>query len=206
MAFHLNLYHEIHRQEERERRDPFKLAILGILLILCGLSVWYACRTHSVGSIESKRNQLRANWARLEPQMKAAIEAETRLLDQQRANQALVERVHGRFYWAPFLKALAALTPPNIQITALGGDMDIDKERQKSVTVILKGVAAGVQPRTEAESFRHTLEEELAATYGQVSATFDANSLEDAVETVQLEGVTLSTATFRIRVQFKPSK
>ena len=205
MALHLNLYHEIHRQAERERRDPVKLAGLAGVVFLVFLVVWFSYRLSVVSKVERQRNELQATWSGLEPQMKKAVENETRSLGQQKSNQALVERIQERFYWAPLLDKFAATTPAHIQIVSLTGEFGVDKENKKTVTVLMRGVAAGVQPRTAAEDYRRTLQEQLTGLYSAVSVGFDANSLEDGVETVSLDGQTLGTATFRIRAQFNPN-
>ena len=205
MALHLNLYHEIHKQALREQRDPVKLAGLAGILFLVFLALWFSYRLSVVGGLERKRDELQITWSRLEPQMKAASENETRSLARQKSNQALFERIHERFYWAPLLEKCAAATPANIQILSLTGEVVADKENNKQmIKVLLRGVAAGVQPRTAAEDYRRTLEERLAALHSEVGVVFDANSLEDGTETVTLDGKTLSTATFRLRVQFNP--
>ena len=204
MALHLNLYHEIHKQAERERRDPFKIAgLAGVVVLLC-LVIWYSYRVSAVRKVEFNRNLLQADWSKLEPQMKAAIENEGRSLTRQKTNQALLERIQERFYWAPLLDKLAAITPEYIQITTITGELGANKENKKTVMLLVRGVAAGGQPRTVAEEYRRTLEERFTEKYGEASAVFDANSLEDGVETVNLDGETLPTAMFRIRVQFNP--
>ncbi|MCX6966798.1 MAG: hypothetical protein NTZ46_03295 [Verrucomicrobia bacterium] len=202
MALHLNLYHEIHRQEQRERRDPVKLAGLAALLFLVFLVVWFSYRLSVVNGVERKRNQLRISWNSVEPQMKKAVEDEARLLAQQKSNQALVERVHERFYWASFLGKMVAATPSHVQLLTFTGELGAEKE--KTVDVLVRGLAAGAQPRTAAEDYRRSLQEKLAVAYSNVSVVFDANSLEDSMESVTLDGQTMGTATFRIRVQFNP--
>ena len=204
MALHLNLYHEIHRQAERERRDPVKLAGLAALLFAMLLVFWYFYRLSVVSRVEAKRQQVRSDWSHLEPEKKAAVENEVRLLAQQKSNQALFERLNERFYWAPLLDEIATFTPTNIQIVSFEGVLDNGKEKKKTITVLVRGVAAGLEPRTVAEDFRRSLRDRLAARYPDVSVQFDANSLEDGVESVTLDGQTLGTATFRIRAQFKP--
>ena len=204
MALHLNLYHEIHRQAQRERRDPVKLAGLAAILFVVFLVCWFSYRVSGVNAVERKRNELRIAWSRVEPQMKQAMENESRLLAQQKSNQALVERIHERFYWASFLDKCAAATPAHIQMLTFTGELGVDKENKKTVNVLLRGVAAGAQPRTAAEDYRHALQERLAKIYSEVSVVFDANSLEDGADAVTLDGQTLGTATFRIRVQFNP--
>jgi Tfp pilus assembly protein PilN len=202
MALHLNLYHEIHKQSERERRDPFKIAGLVALLVAIVLVLGYFYRYSTVSSLERKRRELNAAWSQLEPEMKAAETNKEVLLARQKSNQVLMDRLQGRFYWAPFLEKFAAATPPNVQIVTLTGEVEDEKDNKKTVSVLMKGVAAGEQPRTAAEAFRRSLQEKLGAVYGEVTAVFDANSLEDGAETVQFNGKMLGTATFRIRVQF----
>lgn len=198
MALHLNLFHEIHKQAERERRDPVKLAALAALAVATALVIWYFCRLSAVGGVERHCNELRSTWASLEPKMKTAQENEPKLLAQQKSNAALVERIQGRFYWAPFLEKFAALTPLSVQVVSL--TCDVEAKPPRTPSVLVKGVAAGAQPRTAAEAYRRALQEGLSKSYGEVSAVFDANSLEDGAETVLLEGQTLGTATFRIRI------
>lgn len=204
MALHLNFYHEIHKQAERERRNPIKIAWLGTLVFAISLVLWYFYQVSVVGGVEARCNEVRRTWASLEPQGKAALAKETQLLALQKSNQALAERLHGRFYWAPFLEKFADATPPNVQILSLKGDLDVGKEKKRVVTVMVHGLAAGTQPRTAAETYRCALQESLAAITSDVTVVFDGNSLEDGAEPVQLGGQTLGTASFRIRVQFTP--
>jgi len=91
-----------------------------------------------------------------------------------------------------------------VQILAFTGDLDAGKETKRSITVVVHGLAAGAQPRTAAEDYRRSLQESLAAIASEVSVVFDGNSLEDGAESAQLNGQTLGTASFRIRVQFTP--
>ena len=204
MALHINLYHEIHKQAARERRDPVKIATLAGVLVMLFLALWYGHRLMQVMAVERNRNGLRNNWAQMEPQMKAAIENESRLLTRQRSNQILMVRLQERFLWAPFLEKFAAATPSNVQIISLTGEVQTDKENKRVIVVVVRGIAAGTPPRTAAELYRQSLRSAFAETYGNVEAVFDANSLEDGAENVAIEGQTLSTATFRIRLQFNP--
>lgn len=199
MALHINLYHEIHKQEEERRRDPFKLAMLGLILIAVALAGYYFYRAEAVHGVESQLAQVQAEWAKLGPQAASAKTREAGLLIQEKANQALIDRLQGRFYWAPFLGQIAATAPRNVQITSFVGDL---KVRKGPVDVLLAGVAAGQQPRSEAEKFRLDLLKKLASSFYGVSATFDANSLEDSPEIISLDGQSLATVTFKIRLHF----
>ena len=204
MALHLNLYHEFHKQADQERRDPVKLASLGLVVLLLCLVLWYFYRSSAVRSVEARRNDLRAQWSKLEPQLKAALDNEPKLLTRQKSNQELVERLHHRFYWAPLLAQLQALVPPNVQIISLTGDIDSPIDGQKPpMRLIVKGMAAGALPRAAAEEFRQSLQTGLSQLYSEVSVVFDSNSLEDGLEVVQINGQALPTAIFKIRVLFK---
>lgn len=202
MALHLNLFHEIHRQSERERRDPVKIAgLVGLLVMLC-MVLWYFQRYSAVGALERQRRNVEANWNKLEPEMKAAAGNKEALLLRQKTNHILIDRLQGRFYWAPLLEKVASATSNLVQIVTLSGELEEDKEGKKTIRLLVRGIAASELPRTEAEAFRRTLQETLAKTYGDVSALFDANSLEDGTESVIVKGQSLPTATFRIRLQF----
>jgi len=204
MALHINLYHEIHKQADRERRDPVKLASLGLVVCLLFLVLWYFYRAAAVGGIERHRNELIAQWGKLEPQLKVALDSEPKLLNQQKSNKELVERLHGRFYWAPLLAKFQSLVPAHVQILSLVGDTEPPKEGQKpTFSLMVRGVAAGAMPRAAADDFRRALQAGFAENYSEVSVVFDANSLEDGLEVVQLNGQSLGTANFRIRVLFK---
>ena len=199
MALHINLYNEIHKAEQARRRDPLKLAgLLGIAVAIL-LAFWYLYRLNTVSEAESQAGGVAAEWTKLEPRQKKAAEQEQLLLAQSKTNQLLVDRVQNRFYWAPLLQELAAVVPGNIQITTFAGDFD----PQKGPSVVLSGVSAGQQPRTVAETFRLALQEKLLAAHHEVTVTFDANSLEDSLDLVNVDGQALPTATFKIRLQIK---
>ncbi len=201
MALHLNLYHEIHRMAERERRNPFKIAMLAGLLIVIGMTGWYFRRYAAVSGVQNQARGLRGTWSALEPELKKAETSKEDLLARQKAQKTLVDYLRGRFYWGPVLGTVAEVTPLNVQLTSLTGEL-VEKDGAKNVTLNFKGIAAGAQPRTAAEGFRKALQEKFSLAYGGAVALFDANSLEDGAETVTLNGQTLGTATFRISVKF----
>ncbi|XHR26945.1 MAG: hypothetical protein ACFUZC_13445 [Chthoniobacteraceae bacterium] len=201
MALHLNFYHEIHKQAVREARDPFKIAGLVALIIGIMATGWYFYRMSAVSKLEGQRQSLQAAWAKVEPDLKRAESTKAAVVARQKSNKLLIERLRGRFYWAPVLERLVDCTGPNVQLLSVAGELT-EPENVKSISLSLKGVAAGEQARTAAEAFRKTLQEKLTVAYGSANAVFDSNSLEDAAETVNLNGQTLGMATFRIRVKF----
>ena len=201
MALHINLYHEIYKEEQARRRDPAKLATYaGIALVVLLIGI-YGYEWISIEAVRSQAQEQERQWKKLEPQATAAKAKEADLLAQQKVNAALVDRLQSRFYWAEFLTHFQEVVPANVQITQFNGDVDAQKSKQANIT--LNGVAAGEQARTAAEDFRVGLQQKLAPYYSDVSAIFDGNSLEDSQEVVQLNGKSLNTVTFRIRLQFK---
>ncbi|MEI6349576.1 MAG: hypothetical protein WCP06_00550 [Verrucomicrobiota bacterium] len=200
MALHINLYNEIQKAEQARRRDPLKLAGLAGIVVAFLFAFYYLYRLSVVSGAEAKAGGIAAEWSKLEPRQKKAAEQETEAIARTRTNQALVERVQSRFYWAPLLEEVASVVPPNVQITSLAGEVE---PRKTPASIVLSGVAAGQQPRTAAEKFRLALQEKLSASKLDVSVSFDANSLEDSIEVVRLEGQMLPTATFKIRVLIK---
>ena len=199
MALHINLYNELQQEAEARRRDPVKLATLGGVLFVCALVAYYLYRSSEVAVMQTRVRGLQAEWAKLEPQDKAARTRETELLQQQKNNQSLIDRIQGRFYWASFLDRFVAAVPANVQITSLIGDC---QTTAKPVSVILTGIAAGQQARGVAEQFRIGLQQKLSAYYAELTARFDANSLEDSPTPADIDGKSLPTATFRIRLEF----
>lgn len=201
MALHLNLYHEIHRQAERERRDPFKIAMLLGVIVVIFMSGWYFRRHGAVSALQRQARALQSTWGAVEPELKKSETSKESALARQKAHRTLVEYLRGRFYWGPVLGQIADVTPANVQLVSVSGELQ-EKDGKKNLSLYFKGIAAGDQPRTAAEEFRKALQEKFAAVYGDASALFDANSLEDAAETVTVNGQTLGTATFRINVKF----
>ncbi len=200
MALKINLYHEVLKAEQDRRRDPFKLATLAGIAIACLFIVYYLYRLGSVSGLHAKAGGLRAQWSKLEPQQTAAVAREAQLNLQLKANQIFINRLQGRFLWGPFLQTLAVAVPPEVQITDLSAS---PPAAGKSGDALITGLAAGQEPRGVAEKFRARIQQKFGAVYSDVSAKFDANSLDDSPMTVQMDGKTLNLATFRIRMVFK---
>jgi Tfp pilus assembly protein PilN len=201
MALHLNLYQEIHRQAERERRDPFKLAMLAGVVILILMTLWYFHRYSAVSALQQQCAALQNTWKTVEPEIKKAQANKEAFLTQQKNNQVLLDYLRGRFYWAPVLAHIATLTPPTVQLADISGELQ-EKDGKKEISLKFKGTVAGEQSRSSAEQFRRAFQEKFSSVYGSTSALFDANTLEEQAETVDLNGKNLGTAAFCIRVQF----
>ncbi len=197
MALHLNFYHEIQREAQARARDPVKLAGLAGAALAVLLLAYYGYRSYAVSRVEAKLASVQKEWKRLEPAQAEAKKREAELFVLQKSNKALVDRLHGRLYFAPLLDKIATATPPTVQITSLAADY---ADPEKPATVLVSGIAAGLQPRSAAEAFRLALEKEVSGQYPKATASFDANSLEEAEENIEWSGESLHTARFKIRL------
>ena len=73
--------------------------------------------------------------------------------------------------------------------------------RDRKVQANIEGIVAGTEPRTTAESFRHSIQATMEKKYRNVVATF--RHLEDGTDTIQIEGKPVPTASFAINLQFQ---
>jgi Tfp pilus assembly protein PilN len=196
MALHLNLYHEIHKQKELQRRDPLKFAIAGLIAVGVGLAGFYGVQLTSKAGMSKELSKLKQQYATLTPKAEAAKKRSEEIDLTMKQGESLVKRMEQRFYWAPVLDSLVALVPPDVQVTKFGGEVIADGAKRCSLS--LEGRAAGDDPRRVAEDLRRTISEEFATKYQQVTATF--RSLDDSPETATLQGRKLPTVIFNINV------
>src|SRR5256885_1408433 len=117
MALHINLYHEVQKQQLARRRDPLKLGMLGLLCIGVGFVIFYLYRMECVHEINSHVAALQAEWEKLDPKQKAAKEREEELNIAVKLNDMFVKRIDGRFYWAPVLAQILEKVPVDVQLT-----------------------------------------------------------------------------------------
>ena len=197
MALHLNLYHEVTRQRQVQRRDPLKLSIYALVAIAIGMAGYYFLQLGKTSLISSELARKKAEFTAVEPKAleakKQAEELSTTIL----VSKTLVRRIEERFYWAPVLASVAKLVPREVQLVKLSGDVQGDAV--KKCTLTLDGISVGSDPRKVAEDFRTAVTNEFGKNYQNVSSSF--RSLEDGSETVKLDGVMHPTATFAINVQ-----
>ncbi len=197
MALHLNLYHEIQKQKQQSRRDPLKLGMYGLGVVALCLAGYYCMRLREASQVMGRLDQMQAEWEKMEPLQKAA---ETRGADLSKAIQtsdALVQKIENRFYWAPLLDQLLEATPKNVQITKFDGKSDIDNGAS-TCSFTITGLSSGNEPRRVAEELRTALHNKFAEKHGKVTAVFQA--LDDAAETVFLDGRPLPVANFGIKL------
>lgn len=205
MALHLNLYHEIQKQKALQRRDPLKFAIMGLAAVALMLAGYYLLQLNSLRVATNELKGLESEYATLGPKAEAAkkraAEAETTV----KVGDMLVKRMEGRFYWAPVLADIVRITPRDVQVSRLSGD--VTGEDTKRCTLTIDGVAAGEDSgnaRKVAEDFRRALEDQFRERDKGAKATF--RSLEDAADTVTLNGKKLPTAVFGITITMQISE
>ena len=199
MAFRLNLNHEILQAERLRKRDPLKLSMIGLGVIAAGFACYYFFQLARMGVISQEYAQKKAEFDAVQPKAAAAKIREDELAITMRAGENMLQRIEGRFYWAPMIEQLVNAVPPEVQITKFAGDVQGDKTKKCRLTI--DGLSAGPDPRKVAEELRTSIAESFGKKYKNVTSSF--RSLEDGVETVQLNGATSQTATFAINVEFQ---
>ena len=197
MALHLNLYHEVTRQRQVQRRDPLKLSIYALVALAIGMAGYYFLQLGKTSLISSELARKKAEFTAVEPKALEAKKQVEELSTTILVSKTLVRRIEERFYWAPVLESVAKLVPGEVQLVKLSGDVQGDSV--KKCTLTLDGISVGSDPRKVAEDFRTAVTNEFGKNYQNVSSSF--RSLEDGSETVKLDGMMHPTATFAINVQ-----
>jgi len=201
MPLHINLYHEVQRQERARRRDPLRLGIYGLLLIAVGFVVNYFVVLAGSHSVNFRYSGLQAEFAKLDPKAKDAKARQAELNDEISASDTMMKNVDSRFYWAPILDQLLKTVPRNVQLTHVGADAPGNATAPSVLTIT--GISSAVEPRKEAEALRTALDAKLGTQCKGVTSVFKA--LDDSDQVVVLDGRRLSTATFTIEFQLQVS-
>ena len=194
MALHINLYHEVQKQELARRRDPLKLGMLGLLIIGVGFVAYYFFRLERMHAINVRIAALEADWQRFDPKQKAARAREDELNADVKTYELLTKRIESRFYWAPLLQEVLENVPHEVQFTKVSGDLPLDGGKSSVLTVT--GISSSEVPRKVAEDLRTALHEKLSESFKKVEAHFV--SLDDSEETVLLDSKKAPTANFTI--------
>jgi hypothetical protein len=199
MALQLNLIHEIEQAERARQRDPLKLSLWGLGLIGACFASYYFLQLAKMSVIAQEYSRKKAVFDSIEPKAKAAKAREDELNEKLRMSGNLVQRIEGRFYWAPVIEQLITLVPREVQITKLAGD--VQGEGVKKCRLTIDGTSAGLDPRKVAEDLRAAIAESFGSKYKNVKSSFRA--LEDGIEIVKLDGESRPTATFAINVELQ---
>lgn len=195
MALHLNLYHEVVKQRRAQSRDPLKLSMIALGLVVSAFAGYYFWQLGVMNRINHEFQDQKAEFERLQPKAEAAQARQIQLEGLLKTGELLEKRIEGRFYWAPILEQFATVVPPQVQIRKLSGDL-----QGRKCTIILEGSASGADPRKTAEDLRTQIATELAKKYDEVSSIY-RNLETEGTQPVVLEGKTYPTASFIISVQ-----
>jgi len=198
MPLHVNLYHEVQRQDRARRRDPFRMAILAILIIMIGFVVNYFVVLEQVHIIGARYSAIQADWAKISPDAKAAKTRQDELNAEINASDAMMKRVDRRLYWAPVLDEIRKAVPRTVQVTHLGVEPPAT-EAATDAAIGMSGIAGAVEPRKEAEALRVAMVNRLTARFKHATGIF--KNLDDSDQFVLLDGHRLATASFVIEFQ-----
>lgn len=195
MALHLNLYHEIQKQKALQRRDPLKIAGAALALVATGLAGYYLLQLNSLRILGNDVSRLKGEYAALQPKADAAKKRGDEIALTMKLGDTLINRMEGRFYWAPVLAKLLNAVPREVQVRRMSGD--VNGESVKRCVLSLEGVAVGADPRKVAEDLRRSLLDEFSASYKSVTSNF--RSLEDS-EPVIVNGRKVPSAFYGINL------
>ena len=197
MPLTINLLHEQQFLLQQRKRDPLKLGFYALGAVAMLFFLYYAYRYAANSSLKGDLRARQADWAKQEPQAKAAAAREAELNAKLVMADAVGKRIENRFYWAPVFDLLLKTVPPNVQIVNLTGT---NEPKSDKISVLLEGVVAGEVPRIAADQFRTVLNERLAKQYPGATSSF--RGLDDTAATVNVGGRALPTARFTIETAF----
>ena len=200
MPLHINLYHEVQRQELARQRDPLRLGMLAVLIIAIGFVGNYFVVLERAHAVDVRYTDLAGTWSALEPKATSAKARQDELQAEIKASDVMMESVDGRFYWAPILDQILKIVPSSVQLTHIGGTAPPDAKATTSVLSI-SGISSAPEPRKEAEALRTALGKRLGSQFKHVSSEF--KTLEDTDQYVMLGGRRLPTANFTLEFQIQ---
>ncbi len=199
MALQLNLLREEQQIEIERRRDPLKLGMLGVLLIVLCMAGFYLMRMGEVSKLKSKRASLEMAWQNLQPRFEEAKVREVELQEMKARADALRALMNRRFLWGTFLADLTNMVPASASLTSFSGSVQNSKLRCS-----LSGNIAGENPRRLAEEFRTAISRLLNDRFQDVEVAFQ--SLEDDTTPYIIRGQKTSGAKFSLSVEANISK
>jgi hypothetical protein len=200
MALHLNLLHEEHLEQRQRQRDPLKIGMMVLGAIGAMMVVYYMWNAYKTLEIRNRLSAVQHEWSKVEPKVAAAQKRSAELNSIISTTKVLDGMIDGRFFWAPFLEKLSRCVALNAQITSVDGSVLEDK----SVNVMIEGLAAGREPRAAAEELRQLLLEQLGQSYQSVKVEF--KTLEDLDTLAKIGGDNMAMARFGLSVTFNPTE
>lgn len=200
MALHLNLLHEEHLEQRQRQRDPLKIGMMVLGAIGALMFLYYMWNAYKTLEIRNRLTAVQHDWSKVEPKVAAAQKRSAELNSIISTTKVLDTMIDGRFFWAPFLEKLSRCVALNAQITSVDGTVLEDK----SVNVMIEGLAAGREPRAAAEELRQLLLEQLGQSYQSVKVEF--KTLEDLDTLAKIGGDNMAMARFGLGVTFNPTE
>jgi hypothetical protein len=197
MALQLNLLHEQITAERRRQRDPLKIGMMLLAVVGTLMVVFYMWKAYQTLAIKNRLSTVQKEWAKVEPSVTAAQKRSAELNEIIKTTRVLDRMIEERFYWAPLLQTLSRCVAPNAQLTAIDGSVSEDR---RTVAMTLDGIAAGREPRADAEELRQLLIDQLGRSYGEVKVEF--KSLEDLDTIVSVAGANMPMARYSISATF----
>lgn len=199
MALHLNLLHEEITEQRQRQRDPLKIG----MMVLGGLGalmfLYYMWNAYQTLGIRNRLNAIQREWSKVEPNVTAAQKRSAELTSIISTTKVLDGMIDRRFFWAPLLEKFSHCVALNAQLTSIDGNV---LEDNKSVSVMMEGLAAGREPRAAAEELRQLLLEQLGQSYHDVKVEF--KTLEDLDTLVKIGGANMAMARFGLSVSLNP--
>ena len=199
MALRLNLYHEVIRAKRQRQYDPFKLSLLGLIIVAVGLASYYFIQFKRTSDARAVYTAQKAEFDRLTPQQKEAEKKEGEMNKQIELAEKFAKRIEKRIYWAPVFEHILSVVPANVQLTKL--TCDSGREKAGLSTMSIEGIAADQEPRAVAEDLRKAVVARLAAKYPNAAATF--RNLDESSEKMNVNGKRVTAAVFTIAVTFR---
>jgi hypothetical protein len=196
MALHLNLLHEEIQEHRQRQRDPLKIGMMVLGALVALMAVYYMWNAYRALEIRNRLTAVQHDWSKVEPKVAAAQKRSAELNSIIGTTKVLDTMIEGRFFWAPFLEKLSRCVALNAQITSVDGSVLEDK----SVSVMVEGLAAGREPRAAAEELRQLLLEQLGQSYSEVKVEF--KTLEDLDTIVNIGGSNMAMSRFAINATF----
>jgi|GEM_PF-191657 len=197
-ALYLNLYEENETERIRKKRDPVKTGIALLVLLVAGIFVHFTWKSQVLNHASGELMALETEWKHLEPKAKAAGLRESEMERNDKLTNALVHRIENRFYWGTFLDQVFRNIPPDIQINDM--EASVVNTGIKKASLSLNGMAAGKQPRGDAENFRTGFQKQLSNHYQEINSSF--RSLEDGPVLISFTAPSSPTAIFVIDMDF----
>jgi hypothetical protein len=199
MALHLNLLHEEILEHRQRQRDPLKIGVMLLAAFGVLMFLYYMWNAYQTLEIKGRLSAVEREWVKVEPTVTTAQKRSAELSNIIKTTRVLDEYVTARFFWAPFLQKVTRCVAPNTQLTSIEGSV---LEDNKGIVVAVEGVAAGREPRSDAEDLRQMLTEQLAQSYSEVKVEFKA--LEDLDTVVNVGGTNMAMAHYVLTVNFNP--